>query len=538
MDMFFGASAPFASKTSRFVREHEILRVIGNIQGEDAKHAVKAARKEVLIWTKKRSGGPLPDEAWEYKGFECFSGGRNVVGVRINEPQIDIWSVRADDPDKNVAGRIWTTEIVVAAINGQQPVFTVRSLVSTPEDELNIEPHVPGIVRQLSDKIGLYRNGYKFQSSAVIVDSPEKYDWLVCALLDPIRNAPIFVLTLPKDTEVVQLLNNANSLCNAVLGIGVVVVCYPEYCWELTHRLGQQRSVFGGAARSYMPGFYDDSNPYDHRLFLASQLSTPEGNRQCFQWMRILAAKDSIRRTRLGNELLAFSSIRNASLQFIQKSLEKSGASDHDKLLTAYNRIKALEERVARIENENEYYVDEQNKEYLRAQDAERLYNLSAFRIQQLLDQIKGAGVKPDSNIPFPVGWDKFSDWCDQYLAGRLVLASSARRAVQSPEYEDIQLAVRCLFWLANECRESLLGQSNLQLREAIIESGVRNSPCGGDEYEASWNGQKYTVGWHVKNGGNTRDPARCLRIYWFWEPSSQQIIIVDMPAHKRTGAS
>ncbi|MBF0401164.1 MAG: hypothetical protein HQL90_10400 [Magnetococcales bacterium] len=537
MNTFFDSRTSFSLRMPRPVREHEILRVVGNIQGDDAKQTAKSARKEVLLWTKNRSGGSLPKEAWEYKGFEYFFGGRNVVGVRIKESQIDIWSIRADEPDDTVAKRIWTTEIVIATINGQHPVFTVRSLVSTPEDELRIEPHVPGVVRQLSDKIGLYRNGYKFQSFPVIVDSQEKYDWLVYALLDPARTVPIFVFTLPKDIEVVQS-NNTKSLCNAVLGIGVVVVCYPDYCWELTRHLGQQRSVFSGAARTYMPGFSDDSNPYDHRLFLASQLSTPEGNRQCFQWMRILAAKDSIRRTRLGNELLTFSSIRNASLQFSQKSLEKSGASDHDKLLTAYNRIKALEERVARIESENEYYVDEHNKEYLRAQDAERLYNLSAFRIQQLLDQIKGAGVKPDSNIPFPAGWDKFGDWCDQYLAGRLVLASSARRAVQSPEYEDIQLAVRCLFWLANECRESLLGQSNLQLREAIIESGVRNSPCGGDEYEVSWNGQKYVVGWHVKNGGNTRDPARCLRIYWFWEPSSQQIIIVDMPAHKRTGAS
>ena len=40
------------------------------------------------------------------------------------------------------------------------------------------------------------------------------------------------------------------------------------------------------------------------------------------------------------------------------------------------------------------------------------------------------------------------------------------------------------------------------------------------------------------ENGGNTRDPRRCLRIYYFWDEESQMVVIATMPAHIRTGAT
>jgi len=75
-------------------------------------------------------------------------------------------------------------------------------------------------------------------------------------------------------------------------------------------------------------------------------------------------------------------------------------------------------------------------------------------------------------------------------------------------------------------------------LREVTVEDSIRNSHCGGDEFEYDWNGQRYTVDWHIKCGGNTRDPKRCLRVYYFWDEDSQQIVVVDMPEHRRTGAT
>jgi hypothetical protein len=94
------------------------------------------------------------------------------------------------------------------------------------------------------------------------------------------------------------------------------------------------------------------------------------------------------------------------------------------------------------------------------------------------------------------------------------------------------------LKWLATKARESLMGQTGLVLSELPIEVGVRNAHCGSDQFDLDWNGRRFTADWHVKNGGNTRDPKRCLRIYYFWDDETNQIVIADMPAHRRSAAS
>jgi hypothetical protein len=99
-------------------------------------------------------------------------------------------------------------------------------------------------------------------------------------------------------------------------------------------------------------------------------------------------------------------------------------------------------------------------------------------------------------------------------------------------------LAARCLLWLANEGRERRIEGGEGSLGEQVIVEGVRNSHCGGDAFEIDWHSQRHVVDWHIKNGGNTRDPRRCLRIYYFWDPATQQIVVAEMPAHRRTSAT
>ena len=142
----WNALAPLAARMPKVVREHEILRVAATIAGKDVSKSANSARREVLIWAERRSGGRLPKEAWDHQDFEHFSGGRNSVGVRIERDGADIWAIRADDPDKEVPGRIWTTEVVVGTLADQAPRFSVRLLASTSEEALNIEPHTPGLV--------------------------------------------------------------------------------------------------------------------------------------------------------------------------------------------------------------------------------------------------------------------------------------------------------------------------------------------------------------------------------------------------------
>lgn len=526
-------------RPSRTVREHEVLRVTGSLGGRDLAKTAATAREEVLKWAQRRSGGRLPPEAWKFEAFEYLSGGRNSSGVRIETEHSDIWSIRADDPDKTTPERIWTTEVTIGARTGNRPQFSARLLVSTPEFEMDIEPHTPGFVQQVVENCGLVRGGYDLGSEPNIVDSGDGADQLADMLADQERRLPVFVLTVPElATDPNKPLLDAVGLARATLGIAHVVVLPAAHTWKLTDRFGKQRSVYGGAVRAYLPGFSDDASPYAHRLAIADHISSPEGAARCVRWMRSLAAVESVRRTRLGGEVLSFSAIKSASLELRQRELVNEGASDSDQLAAAVARIEALERQNTAEKASLDYFASEHEKAEDRAEVAELQANASAYRIQELLKQLKAVGQNTDAGLDLPSKWDDVANWCDSQLAGRLVLTPTARRGLRSPEFEDVQTVARSLFWLAATCRDRRLAGGDGTLRDEIVEDGIRNAHCGGDEFDFDWHGRRYTADWHIKSGGNSRDPQRCLRIYYGWDEETQQIIVAELPAHRRTGAS
>ena len=120
---------------------------------------------------------------------------------------------------------------------------------------------------------------------------------------------------------------------------------------------------------------------------------------------------------------------------------------------------------------------------------------------------------------------------------GRVALTGVARRGCKKALFGDVAQAARCLLWLATVCRKRLLDGAGSP-RDETVEDSLRNSPCGSDEFTFEWQAQRLSADWHIKTGGNTRAPRDCLRIYYSWDDQTQQIIVADMPAHRRTGAS
>jgi hypothetical protein len=97
---------------------------------------------------------------------------------------------------------------------------------------------------------------------------------------------------------------------------------------------------------------------------------------------------------------------------------------------------------------------------------------------------------------------------------------------------------VRYLLWLANEYRNWRIIGGEKDTRDFPVEGGIWNSPCGGDEFDFDWQGRRQTADWHIKSEGNTRDPRRCLMIYYFWEPETEQVVIAHLPSHRHTAIS
>lgn len=532
------ALSHFASRMPRVVREHEVLRVAGWMPGDSPGANADAAIGEVLKWAQKRCGGRLPSEAWQRKSFDYLSGGRNSSCVHLQSGSSDLWAIRADDPDKNVAERVWTTEVVVGLLPDQPTKFSARLLVSTPEAELQIEPHTPGFIQQVAKTCHLMSGSRRLSAEPLVFETEADGEDLIELLLDPGRQLPTFVLTLADDGAGKAPWIDTDALSRALLGIGHVALAHPEPTWRMTREFGKLRSVFGGAARVYLPGFTEDADPYGHRLVLANQVETAEGAARITRWMRQLAAQESVRRAKLGRDVVPFAAIRSASLELRQQTLRNEDASESDQLVAANERIAALEKQVASLTVEQDYYVYEFESERERAEIAEAQAQKSAYRIQQLTEQLTSKGDDPNQDIGAPLSWSELSDWCDQNLAGRLVLTPNAHRGTRKPLYQDFEAAARCLLWLATDGRDQRINGGWGTMSNVTIMDGIQNAPCGADAYEFDWNGRRFSADWHIKNGGNTRDPVRCLRIYYCFDQQTQQIIVADMPAHRRTGAT
>lgn len=530
------ALASLRARMPPVVREREILRVAATIPHPEPAAAMDRARREVLAWAQKRCGGQLPKAAWEGQGFDFLAGGRTTLGVRLLEEGTDLWALRGDDPDKTIAGRTWTTEVVTGRGADGVPRLSLRLLVSTGEDELRIDPHVPGLLQQVAKHCGLRVGGYDAAPGALHVQSADDFDQFIAMLESPERRLPIFVAsgderTADPDRPLIQ----ADRLARATLGLAHVVVLPAAATYSLSDAVGNARSVFHGAVRVYMPGFDTAADPYQHRLILADTVRRdPEAT---LRGLQALAATESLRRTRLGHDVVPFAAVRSVALRAEQEARASSGASEADQLAAAKKSLEALtaERDAARALADENFEVAHQEEE--RAKAAEARLRGALARIEQLKAALTSRGQDPDAGITLPESWDRFADWCDEALVGRLVVAPAARSGIKKAVFADVAAAARCLLWLAGTCRDRRMNGGG-SLSNISIEQGIENAPCGADTFKFDFHGNRLEADWHVKSGGNTHDPVRCLRIYYSWDETTQQIVVAEMPAHRRTGAT
>lgn len=532
---FSEALGPLSKRMPRAVRDIEILRVSAQLDGEDYAASAEAARKEALKWAKKRAGRALPKAAWDLQGFDLPVGGRSSTAVRIENDTFDIWALRAEDPDKDVAGRVWSTEIVIGGEVGSRPHVSLRLIVSTTEPDFTIEPHVPGPVLQMIEAPGLIRGARQLFSEPVMIQTENDAEDLCDHLEDGERRLPIFVVAMPEGGGIPHI--NTGVLAKAVAGLARIVLVPAELTWVLTKRFGKYRSVFNGGARAYLRGFSATDDPFRHRLFLEADLRKTGGGSACVRSLRALAAEVSISETRLGKDVLDFAAVRTASRKLRKTDLSNQAAPDEELLKTAEELVESLEKQIEEKDKEIDGYIAEVEATEDRARAADQENRSLLFRVRQLQAALAEGGEAPTTEPPLPQDWSEFTDWLDQTYPDKVLLTPAARRMARSPEFEDVTLVARAIAWLATIQHDRRVNGGG-SLRDVQVENGILNSPCGGDTYAADWKGRRYEVDWHVKNGGNVRDPKRCLRIYYFWEAETQQTIIDHLPSHRRTSAT
>jgi hypothetical protein len=373
-----------------------------------------------------------------------------------------------------------------------------------------------------------------------VIRSADQVDELADLLTSHRRRDPVLALSvLPDSQDQFAPLLNPDSLARRCAGIAKVVVVPADLTWHLTERFGKKLSVYNGAVRIFAAGFGDDADPYAHRLFLPEQVEREGANHVEGVLLRF-SALESLRHSRRDREAVSFLRVRDVALEQERQQLRSSGGS------TA-QEIKNLERQISNLQSERDFYerealaIDADLKSaQAQLDDSQGEAGRLRLRVDQLNELFKTAGRNPDEEVPEPTGWDDFEDWAEKWLAGRLVLSSRALNEIKRAQFKDVALCAKCLRWLAGPYRERRIsgaGDSSANFRQESVFEGIFNTLCGDDEFELEWRG-KQLVDMHIKSGGNSHDPRRMLRIYYFWHKPSQQIVVASMPGHVRTSQS
>ena len=161
-------------------------------------------------------------------------------------------------------------------------------------------------------------------------------------------------------------------------------------------------------------------------------------------------------------------------------------------------------------------------------------------RIRALEDQLRSAkeGLQTSKR---PSSYQEVAAWIQSEFAGRIQLCGKALRGLREAKYENFELVCDIIELLATLYVDSKRGTESAwhKFEEEIIRWGVDFSKSisgtrageQGDEYFVTYRGRRRFLEWHLKKG-NSRDPRRDLRIYFFWDEEDEEIVLGYLPGH------
>ena len=301
----------------------------------------------------------------------------------------------------------------------------------------------------------------------------------------------------------------------------------------MTKRFGKKLSTYNGGVRVYLPDFSSEDDPYRHNLYILNENCEQENIDSVTDKISWAVSNNSLRTMQLGKEVLDFSAVRNYKIEYDRRCIKVGNDSKDKQLDLARREITELKQALKRADDYSDFYAKEFDTKNHELNALKNKLRNARLRISQLEEKSKNNDSK---DIVLPEEWgDKFFQWCEDNLEDRVIFSEMAKRKSKSPKYNDPKTAARCLLWLSRDYWRAKINGKGTALRMTIFD-GIKNDQCRAeDRVQIKWKGKNVEAHWHIKNSGNTRDPLRCLRIYYFWDDDDQSIIIVSMPAHAKT---
>lgn len=469
----------------------------------------------------------------------------------------------AKHSDGKVPGRIWTIEAEIIG-NNEKVKFGVRVSYTTPMNSNVIKPiyTVPVFVKKISQKCGII-DVARIDDSPKYIRTRDELLSLYNLLNNPNRSLPIVIVA--ENTETTQigaayLKGYLVDVDNLSKTIGLIAHVYgmSKECidaWnDLFNDFNDNFGIMGGAVRTYNAPFDEEKDvandhPYTSvNRIMATSCVNASGDEltagNAFENILENRIIELMQRKRIDWKKQGHKFFFIANRELMKK--KETASNDLKELISFYDeQIDELEKKID--EQENEILTAWQEKEDVEQllEEEKRTTYQQNLRINGLIKQLSEKGV--DEIVDLPNSYEEMEVWINQYFPGKIVLHSRAKRSLKDAEFSDVKLVYQCLMLLGNEyymMKQGLisLDKCNSKCEELGVEIGgsIVDSRAGelGDTYYIDYHGKKVKLDMHIKKGKVTRDPKKCLRIYFFWDEDGQKVIIGSLPQHLQTRSS
>lgn len=498
------------------------------------------SRARVLDWALEHWPGLVPAQAYEGKAFEHDQAGLRIAAT--GNADGSVWAFRSEHMGEH--SRNWVTEAVIADL-GAVDALGVRNSCSTLETG-PVPASMPRFLRDFVAHHQLLDAGYPVQATPHVVEEDDAFGAFIDLLTSAERNLPIVVLTQSLDGGRYAI--SPEKLARKVQGLAHVICLPPRTTFNLTDQMGKAASVFGGAIRTYYPGFTDDVDVRTHPLILPQRIAEWEfeGVRGPEAFLEYLTGQMhfySVSTREKLDQLPSYFSIRRAFLDKPGKSAEES--------------LELLRLELEEARSNAEVWKALANDCDVQASGAEEEIRRLVAQNRVLSDALRAQrSARGEAEPPIPSSYDEIPAWLDTYFADRIVLHGRAARSLKGARFKDVGLVARALKLLGEEywamCanpdpsqRKDLVERWDAGLKALSIEYNSHAMEEGRlgefrEQYTIDYRiGQKtrQVLGPHLKYG-NAKNDHYTMRIYFLWDDERQMVVVGHLPAHLDTRKS
>ena len=239
-----------------------------------------AARTQILDWAGEsrpwRDGwsGSIPDKAYEGRPFDAADDGVHIE-VRADSEN-KMWCFEVEHDDSRDPARHWRLEAFVADRETHDEMG-VRVFCQPGAPTRFVPSNTPAIVKSLVRDNHMVDAGSPVTSKPLEADHDDSFEDFLDLLLSRERKLPLVLLTERRGARAPSYTVSPEKCAQILQGFAHVVALPEEQSSWLGDELGRAVSAFGGAIRTYMPGFHAEANPYDHPLYLPERIEQRSG---------------------------------------------------------------------------------------------------------------------------------------------------------------------------------------------------------------------------------------------------------------------